>query len=64
VSNQSAQVEIHPIVALNVAEKQILFDKNEKLLLAQENFQLHEIVRAQKAQIDELEAIISGKVEP
>lgn len=58
------QVEIHPIAALNVANRQIEFDKNEKLLLSQENFRLQEIVCAQKAQIDELEAIISGKVTP
>ena len=55
------KVEIHPIAALNVANRQIEFDKNEKLLLSQANFQLEEIVRAQKAQIDELEAMISGK---
>lgn len=61
MTDKANQVNIHPLAALNVAERQIAFDKNEKLLLQQQVFELTEIVTAQKSQIEELEEKISGK---
>ncbi len=50
-----ADVSIHPIAALTVAERQNVFDKNEKLLLQQQVFELTEIRDAQLSRIKELE---------
>lgn len=63
MTNQTSQVNIHPIAALNVAERQIIFDKNEKLLLQQQVFELTEIVDAQKSQIAELESMLAKKAD-
>ena len=57
------QVQIHPLAALAVAEQQMAFDKDQKLLLQQRVFEQDEIIKAQQSRIEELQTMLEGKAE-